>query len=129
MTRDLAGRNMVVGVPRFRADTAWLAASRTETTPPDGIYVILSRVLVALPMVSLLAHLCLANWVYKVTFQPLNVAPLLLGFAVLCGHADRHVASLTWRLRMHLCLPLAAILLSGFPRGHDMIIDGPIGRA
>ena len=40
VTKDLAGRpGMEVGVPRFRADTAWLTASRTETTPPDRIYV------------------------------------------------------------------------------------------
>ena len=40
VTRDLASRpGMVVGFPTFRADTAHLTASRTETTPPDRIYV------------------------------------------------------------------------------------------
>jgi hypothetical protein len=81
--------------------------------------VIVSRVLVVLPMLSLIAHLSLANWVYKVTFYPLNLAPLLLGFAVMIGHADQHVATLAWRMRMQLALPFVAIALSAirFPRG------------
>jgi hypothetical protein len=37
--QDLAGRpGMIVGLPRFQSDTAWVTASRTETTAPDRIY-------------------------------------------------------------------------------------------
>jgi hypothetical protein len=40
VVRDLANRSgMVVGVPRFHADTAYLTASRMETTAPDRVYV------------------------------------------------------------------------------------------
>ena len=39
---------------------------------PAGIDMIVARVLLVLPMLSLIAHLCLANWIYKVTFHPLN---------------------------------------------------------
>jgi hypothetical protein len=85
---------------------------------PAGREVFLARLLLVLPIVSLIAHLCLANWVYKVTFHPLNLAPILLGFAVLCGHADQHVVTLATRMRLHLALPLVAIALSAirFPR-------------
>src|SRR5207244_12855563 len=54
---------------------------------------ILSRVLLVLPTLSLVAHLCLASWVYKVTFHPSNFAPLLLGLAVALGRFDRSVAT------------------------------------
>lgn len=39
VAKDLAGHlPMTVGEPRFSADTAWLTASRTETTLPDRLY-------------------------------------------------------------------------------------------
>jgi hypothetical protein len=39
VVQDLAGRpGMIVGLPRFQSDTAWVTASRTETTAPDRIY-------------------------------------------------------------------------------------------
>jgi hypothetical protein len=60
----------------------------------------------------LLAHLCLANWVYKVPFHPSNIAPMLLGLAVWVGRYDWHVATLAWRMRMHLALPFAAVALA-----------------
>jgi hypothetical protein len=93
--------------------------------PPDGrpagIDVIVARVLLVLPMLSLIAHLCLANWVYKVTFHPLNLAPLLIGLAVAIGRADQHVATLAWRMRMQLALPFVAIALSAIRFPHEMM--------
>jgi hypothetical protein len=83
-----------------------------EIGNPITVAVIVSRVLVLLPMLSLIAHLCLANWVYKVTFHPANIAPLLLGFAVLAGRADEHVGALAARMRLALILPRVAICLS-----------------
>ncbi|MEA2710948.1 MAG: hypothetical protein QOF78_3549 [Phycisphaerales bacterium] len=79
---------------------------------PLGVELIVSRAMLALPMLSLIAHLCLANWVYKVTFHPLNVAPLLIGLAVAIGHCDQHVATLASRMRIQLALPFVAIALS-----------------
>ncbi len=58
---------------------------------------IIGRTLILLPLLSLVAHLCLENWVYKVTFEPSNIAPLLLGMAVAIGRLDRHASSLAWR--------------------------------
>src|SRR2546421_2473859 len=88
---------------------------------PAALEVIVSRILLVLPMLSLIAHLCLANWVYKVTFYPLNLAPVLLGLAVMIGHADHHVATLAWRMRMHLALPVVAVVLSAISFPLDMI--------
>ena len=94
---------------------------RSPTGAPASISTIVSRVLLVLPMLSLIAHLCLANWVYKVTFHPLNFAPLLLGCAVMIGHADQHIATLAWRMRMQLVLPFVAIALSAIRFPRDMI--------
>src|SRR5439155_9388985 len=91
-------------------------ASRLESAATD---LILSRMLLVLPMLSIVAHLSLAHWVYKVVFHPADVAPLLLGMAVLVGHCDHHVSSLAWRMRMQLTLPFVAVAMSAikFPAG------------
>jgi len=68
--------------------------------------------LIALPLASLIAHVSTANWVYKARWFPTNVAPLLLGLAIALGTYDRHVVSLTFRLRAQILLPIAAIVLS-----------------
>ncbi len=88
---------------------------------PTSMDVIVSRVLVTLPMLSLIAHLCLANWVYKVEFHPANVAPLLLGLAVLIGHADDHPWTLARRMQLQLGLPLLAIALSAYHMPRDLM--------
>ena len=88
-----------------------------------GIDMIVSRVMLALPMLSVVAHLCLANWIYKVTFHPLNVAPLLLGLAVAIGHCDRELATLAWRMRMQLALPFCAIALSAIRFPNDLVMQ------
>ena len=92
---------------------------------PAPVGTIVARAMIVLPMLSLLAHLCLANWVYKATFHPLNVAPLLLGLAVLIGHADSQVATLAARMRLQLVLPFVAVALSAIRFPAEMIF--PIG--
>ena len=100
---------------------------RSPNGQPAGVDVIVSRVLVVLPMLSIIAHLCLANWVYKVTFHPANFGPLLLGLAVLAGHADTHIATLTRRMRLHLTLPFVAVALSAIKFPTTLIFPaGPI---
>lgn len=84
---------------------------------------IIGRALLVLPVLSLLAHLCLANWVYKVTFQPSNVSPLVLGAAVAAARFDRHVLSLAWRMRAALALPLVAIGLASIRFPQTMVVD------
>jgi hypothetical protein len=90
-------------------------------TAPTGMDVIVSRVLVTLPMLSLIAHLCLANWIYKVEFHPANLAPLLLGLAVLAGHADEHPWTLGRRMQLQLGLPLLAVALSAYHMPRDLM--------
>ena len=94
---------------------------------PAGGELIISRVLLLVPMLSLVAHLCLANWIYKVPFHPLNFAPLLLGFAVAVGHCDTHVATLAWRMRMQLALPFCAIGLSAIKFPTDLVFQSTAG--
>jgi hypothetical protein len=67
---------------------------------------------VLLPIVSILAHLCTSNWVYHVRWYSANLSPLLLGLATAIGASDHHVRNLALRLRLHLCLPVLAILLA-----------------
>lgn len=66
-------------------------------------------------LVSLLVHLCTSNWVYKVRWEPANVAPLLLGLALATGGA-KDVASLLARRRVQMILPVLAVLLSAGAR-------------
>ena len=88
-----------------------------------GIDVVVARVLLVVPMLSLIAHLCLANWIYKVAFHPLNLGPLLLGLAVAVAHGDRHVATLAWRMRMQLALPFCAVALSAIKFPSDLVFQ------
>ncbi|HEY8665239.1 MAG TPA: hypothetical protein VIL86_01180, partial [Tepidisphaeraceae bacterium] len=84
----------------------------------------LAPVFLITPFLSLLLHLCLANWVYKVTFHPANLSPLLLAAAVWVGRS-RIGRTAPWRIvNLPLALPAAAALLSlSFPEalliGHN----------
>jgi hypothetical protein len=83
--------------------------------------------LLVLPTLSIIAHLSLAHWVYKVIFHPADLAPLLLGMAVLVGRCDHHVTSLGWRMRMQLALPFVAVALSAIKFPPEMLFQvGPI---
>jgi hypothetical protein len=68
--------------------------------------------LMVLPVVSLLAHICTSNWIYKVRWYPANVSPLLLGLGVAIGASDFHVRTLARRMRWHFVLPIMAIVLA-----------------
>lgn len=83
----------------------------------------IAKVFVALPFVSLLAHLCLANWVHKVTFHPSNLSPLLLGLAVWVGRYDWHVSTLAWRMRMQLVLPFTAVMLAAIKFPPELLFE------
>ncbi len=89
----------------------------------EGMSRRVAKVFVALPFVSLMAHLCLANWVYKVAFHPSNLAPLLLGLAVWVGRYDWHVSTLAWRMRMHLVLPFTAVALAAIKFPPELTFD------
>ncbi len=83
----------------------------------------IAKVFVALPFVSLMAHLCLANWVHKVTFHPSNLSPLLLGLAVWVGRYDWHVSTLAWRMRMQLVLPFTAVMLAAIKFPPELLFE------
>ncbi|WP_428940243.1 hypothetical protein [Fontivita pretiosa] len=67
---------------------------------------------VVLVSISILAHLCTSNWVYNVRWAQANLAPVLLGLSAAIGMADRHVGSLSTRMRSQLLLPALAIILA-----------------
>jgi hypothetical protein len=75
---------------------------------------ILSRLLLALPLLSIVAHLSLCHWVYKSTFCLADVAPLLIGAAVAIGRSELLAISPATRMRLQLTLPAFAVLLSSF---------------
>ena len=114
---DVASRSRVGELPAFTIYGAWWAVGlvpvlyavlvRTDYLTPVQLRVV--RALLVLPFVSLGAHLCVANWVYGVTFHAANLAPLLLGMTVLAGRYDPHVTTLDARMRIQLAVPLLAI--------------------
>jgi hypothetical protein len=75
----------------------------------------------AIGTISLLAHLCLASWVYKVIWEAPNLSPLLLGTAVAIG-AARHMFTHETRQRVQMLLPILAILLSA-SSGRDLMFE------
>ncbi|HEV2295860.1 MAG TPA: hypothetical protein VGR35_18585 [Tepidisphaeraceae bacterium] len=118
-------------LPMLAVAGAWWAAGLVPV-----LYVLLVRMLpltpiarrvgkvfIGLPFISLMAHLCLANWVYEVSFHPSNLAPLLLGLAVWVGRYDSHVSTLAWRMRMHLVLPFTAVALAAIKFPPELTFD------
>ena len=127
-----SGRNGEL--PAFTVYGAWWAlglvpvlhAVLVRTAALDAVQLRVVRAFIALPFVSLIAHLCLANWVYDVEFHPVNVAPLLLGLTVLVGRYDSHVSTLASRMRLQLALPLVAIGLAMIASEPDLVISGDV---
>ena len=123
-------------LPPFTIYGAWWAVGlvpvlyavlvRTDGLGPVHLRVV--RALLVLPLVSLGAHLCVANWVYGVTFELANVAPLLLGLTVLAGRYDPSVATLASRMRLQLTVPLAAIVAAMIGYSEELLVD-PHGLA
>jgi hypothetical protein len=83
------------------------------------------QVLMIFAFVSIVLHLSLFNWVYKVEWYNANVAPLVLGLAVAIGAYDRHIVSLETRMRLQLSLPVVAMLLSTNPVS-ALTFHGPV---
>jgi hypothetical protein len=74
------------------------------------------RLFVIFAFASIVLHLALENWVYKVRWYDANLAPLTLGLALAFGLQDKHIVSLAMRMRLQLLLPMLAVALSvGFP--------------
>ena len=75
----LAGAMLVLATLCLRKPSEWRMASALAPSLSE----LPGRLYLFLPFISLLVHLCGANRVYAITFNPANIAPLLLGIAVL----------------------------------------------
>ena len=72
--------------------------------------------LIALPVVSLLAHACTSNWIYNVRWYTANLSPLVLGLAVAIGAYDIRVRTFGLRTKAHFMLPILALAMAApFP--------------
>jgi hypothetical protein len=67
--------------------------------------------------ISMLVHLCMSSWVYKIHWYPAHLSPVVLGIAMAAGIAARRGAKDPACLKLQTLLPLIAIMLSiGCPR-------------
>jgi hypothetical protein len=83
-----------------------------ETAPgQEWVPAVVRRSFVWLPMVSLLAHLVMAHWVYDAHLYAAYFAPLLLGLAVMLGGAGPSPRPASRAARL-VILPALAVLLS-----------------
>lgn len=81
---------------------------------------------IALPMISILAHLGTTNWVYHVPWAYENLSPPLLGLAIAVGAYEHRVRSLTLRMRLQLLIPLLAIVFSLVETRELIFLNTPI---
>jgi hypothetical protein len=73
---------------------------------------VVAPVMVALPFLSLAAHLALNHWVYKSQFALADVSPVFLGLAVLAARCDAAFPALERRRRFAMGLPIVAVALA-----------------
>ena len=100
--------------------------SRLGMRAVDPVRNVLTKVLILAPVISLIVHLCTANWVYKLDFYPANVAPLFVGLAFAAGHLATRGPSYRRRVRGQLVLPALAVLMSvNFPDELVYAMTGP----
>jgi hypothetical protein len=76
----------------------------------SGLRLFIRRLYIVLPLASVILHLSLLHWVYRVTFVAGNIAPLLLGGAMVLGQSARAGRSDVRMLRA--LMPLAAVILT-----------------
>jgi hypothetical protein len=75
--------------------------------------------------VSMLAHLAMSSWVYKIHWYPAHLTPLVLGVAATAGLAARRGAKDSTYLKAQTWLPLMAIVMSlACPRSLTLNPDG-----
>lgn len=77
----------------------------------EWVQAVVRRSFVWLPMVSLLAHLVMAQWVYNAHLYAAYLAPLLLGLAVMLGTAGHSPRPFSLAAR-RVILPALAVVLS-----------------
>jgi hypothetical protein len=79
---------------------------------------------VALPLLSLLAHLATSHWVYRVHWTPATLAPLVLGLAAAAALTGKRSDEL--RQRFAFVLPLLAIALT-WGGSRELVTSLPFG--
>ena len=91
------------------------SSSSSSSTPPDALSNLretLRWVLPALPWFSVVAHLLAAHWVYQVDVLPHDVAPLMLGAAVVLLRSRQSDAKAGVKIGgIHLRAEVAAVVL------------------
>ena len=75
-----------------------------------GVRLFIGRLYIVLPLASLMLHLSLLHWVYRVPFLRGDLSPVLIGFAFVLGRSGRHARSEIRLLR--IVLPAAAVVLA-----------------
>ena len=83
----------------------------TDSPQADsGLRLFIRRLYLVLPLASIVLHLCMLHWVYRVAWTMGDIAPLLLGGTFILGrstHAERGDVRL-----LRALMPLAAIVLT-----------------
>ncbi|HEY2589081.1 MAG TPA: hypothetical protein VGI81_25280 [Tepidisphaeraceae bacterium] len=83
---------------------------RHEAAFDTGLRLFIRRLYVALPLTSIVLHLSLLHWVYRVPFVAGDLSPLLIGAAFVLGRSA-HASRGDIRL-IRMLMPLAAVILS-----------------
>jgi len=76
----------------------------------SGLRLFIRRLYIVLPLASVILHLSLLHWVYRVTFVAGNLAPMLLGGAIVLGHSAYALRSDVRMVRA--LMPLTALILT-----------------
>lgn len=114
----LVGLLPIIGTVLLRRQAPRREHGLLAVEPVDGGNIV-RGFYVALPSVSIVAHLCGASWVYDTGFYAANVTPLMLGLAII---APRLVGP-RWGEVGRLGLPIVAVLLSLSPYAMNGWVD------
>lgn len=100
----------------------WGADQSMET----GLRRFVRRLYLTLPMASIILHLSLLHWVYRVSFVSGDLAPLLIGGAFVIGRSRHaHRGDVQW---LRALMPAAALALTAEHSPHWMIwVQGRFG--
>jgi hypothetical protein len=98
----------------------WPETRRADSIEPP-VAVTIRRLYTTLPLLSLIVHLGMLHWVYRVDFVLADAAPVLLGVTVALGRlAPRRVG-------LRIALPIVALLLTGNePAGFQGTLAGGV---
>jgi hypothetical protein len=94
----------------------WTDFSGAPRIDAFGRHRVVVGAFLGLGFVSVVTHLAMSSWVYDVSLHAADVAPVLLGLAVMVASVPSGVLKYRKRMRVEFALPLAAIGMSmSFP--------------